>query len=291
MTADLLDRIMARLTFLAPLGEFVHQWLAKLGAQGGSRAGQAKDLLNGTWLSHPLHPALTDVPLGAWTGATLLDLADRGDGGGLSQAADLMVGLGCLAAVGAAATGLADWQDRDGPERDLGTAHALINTGALALFTTSLGLRLRGRRRPAVGVSLLGLGAVFAGAYIGGDMVFRRGIQVNRNAFVAGPKKWTAVADESEVVEGSFTRKQVGKNQVLLTRLKGEICAAGAVCSHAGGPLDELPLEDGQLHCPWHGSRFQLRSGQVTHGPATAANPVFDTRTNEGKVEIRQPQS
>jgi len=288
MTADLLDRIIEKLPFLPPLGEFLHQWLAKAGARGGSRTGQAKDVLNGTWLGHPVHPALTDVPLGAWTGAALLDLADHGEGGGLGRAADLMTGLGCLGALGAAATGIADWQDRYGPERDLGTAHALINTGALALFTTSLALRLQGRRGPAVGLSMLGLGAVFTGAYIGGDMVFRRGVQVNRNAFLSGPKKWTAAADEGEVVEGSFTHKQVGKNQVLLTRLNGEICAASAICSHAGGPLDELPLDEGQLHCPWHGSRFDLRSGQVTHGPATVANPIFETRTREGKVEIRR---
>ena len=289
MTVDALDRIIQKLSFLGPLGEIVHQWLAKLGAVGGSRAGQAKDLLNGTWLGHPLHPALTDVPIGAWMGASLLDLADRGEGGGLGRGADALVALGCAGAVGAAATGIADWQDQYGKQRDLGTAHALINTAALALFSTSLALRLRGARGPAIGLSLLGLGTAVTGAYVGGDMVFRMGIQVNRNAFSSGPKKWSEAADEEQVVEGSFIRKQVGKNQVLLTRVNGEIFAAGAICSHVGGPLDELPIEDGQLHCPWHGSRFDLRSGHVTHGPATAANPVFETRTREGKVEIRRP--
>jgi nitrite reductase/ring-hydroxylating ferredoxin subunit len=289
MIADLLDRIIEKLTFLPPVGEYLHQLLAKLGAVGGRRAGQAKDLLNGTWLGHPLHPALTDVPLGAWMGAALLDVADGGEGGGLSRGADLLVGFGCLAAVGAAATGLADWQDKFGKERDVGTAHALINTGALALFATSLGLRLKGKRSHAIAFSMLGLGTAGAGAYMGGDMVFRLGMQINRNAFSSGPKKWTSVADESEVVEGAFVHKQVGTNQVLLTRLQGELCAASATCSHAGGPLDELPLEDGQLHCPWHGSRFQLRDGRVTHGPALVANPVFETRVREGKVEIRRP--
>jgi nitrite reductase/ring-hydroxylating ferredoxin subunit len=112
---------------------------------------------------------------------------------------------------------------------------------------------------------------------------------VNGNAFSEGPSKWSEAAEEDEVVEGAFVHKQVGHNQVLLTRLGGEICAVSAICSHAGGPLDELPIEDGQLHCPWHGSRFDLRTGQVIHGPATAAIPVFETRTREGKVEIRRP--
>ncbi|HUY09608.1 MAG TPA: Rieske (2Fe-2S) protein [Candidatus Dormibacteraeota bacterium] len=288
MIADALDRFIEQLSFLGPLGEILHQWIAKLGQLAGPRAGEAKDLLNGTWLGHPIHPPMTDVPLGAWMGASLLDLADGGRGTGMAKGADALVALGCAGAVGAAVTGLADWQDQVGKSRDFGTAHALINLSALALCSTSLVLRLRGARGPAIGLSLLGLGAAGAGGFVGGDMVYRMGMQVNRNAFTSGPKKWTAVADESEVVEGAFTHKQAGKNEVLLTRLNGEMCAASAICSHAGGPLDELPLEDGQLHCPWHGSQFELRTGHVTHGPATAANPVFETRTKEGKVEIRR---
>ncbi|HVB13628.1 MAG TPA: Rieske 2Fe-2S domain-containing protein [Candidatus Dormibacteraeota bacterium] len=290
MTAAVLDRIIDKLSFLGPWGEVLHNWLAKLGTISGPRAGPAKDFLNGTWLGHPIHPPLTDVPIGAWMGASVLDLADGGQGGGLGKGADVLVALGCAGAVAAAMTGLADWQDQYGRGRDLGTAHALINTGALALCSASLVLRLKGARGPAIGLSLLGLGAAATGGFVGGDMVFRMGVQVNRNAFSSGPKKWTAVAAEDEVVEGTFIRKQVGNSQVLLTRLNGEICAASAICSHAGGSLDELPLEGGQLHCPWHGSQFELRTGQVVHGPATVAIPVFDTRTNEGQVEIRVPQ-
>ena len=288
MTADVLDRIIQKLTFLGPLGDTVHKWLGRLLA-GDSPTALAKEFLNGSWLGHPLHPALTDVPIGAWMGASLLDVADGGRGGGIGRGADIMVAVGCAGGVAAVVSGLADWQDNYGKEREMGAAHGLINTGALALYSTSLALRIKGARGPAIGLSLLGLGAVLTGAYIGGDMVFRLGSQVNRNAFSEGPSKWSAAAEEDEVVEGAFVHKQVGHNQVLLTRLGGEICAVSAICSHAGGPLDELPIEDGQLHCPWHGSRFDLRTGQVSHGPATAAIPVFETRTREGKVEIRRP--
>jgi nitrite reductase/ring-hydroxylating ferredoxin subunit len=288
MIADYIDRIIQELSFLGPLGDLLHGWLSKLGTIGGPSAGPAKDFLNGTWIGHPIHPPITDVPIGAWLGASLLDLADGGSGNGMARGADALVALGCVGAVGAAATGFADWQDQVGHSRDVGTAHALINTSALALCSASLVLRLKGARGPAIALSLVGLGAAATGAFLGGDMVFRMGMQVNRNAFTSGPKKWTAVAEENEVVDGSFVRKQVGKNQVLLTRLDGEICAASAICSHAGGPLDELPLRDGQLHCPWHGSQFELRTGHVTHGPATVAVPVYETRTKEGQVEIRR---
>lgn len=289
MIVDLRERILSSFGFLAPLAQAVQKWLGQIEAAGGGRAADLKVFLNGTWLGHPLHPALTDVVIGAWTSAAVLDLADGGRGGDLGRGADALVALGCAGGVAAAASGLADWQDQEGTERDVGAAHAIINTSALILFATSLALRLKGSRGPAIGLSVLGLGAAATGAYLGGDLVFRLGTTVNRNAFTSGPKAWRAVAEEDEVAEGARVRKQVGNNQVLLSRLGGEFCAVSAVCSHAGGPLDELPIEDGQLHCPWHGSSFDLRSGRVTHGPATAALPVFEVRTREGKVEIRRP--
>jgi nitrite reductase/ring-hydroxylating ferredoxin subunit len=232
---------------------------------------------------------LTDVAIGSWTSATLLDLADGGRGGDLGRGADVLVALGCAGGAAAAASGLADWQDQEGTERDVGMAHAILNTSALILFSTSLALRFKGSRGPAIALSVLGLGATGIGGYLGGHLVFRLGTSVNRNAFTSGPKAWRAVTDEADVVEGARIRKQVGNNQVLISRLGGEFCAVSAICSHAGGPLDELPIENGQLHCPWHGSRFDLRSGRVIQGPATAALPVFDVRTKDGKVEIRRP--
>jgi nitrite reductase/ring-hydroxylating ferredoxin subunit len=291
MIVDLRERILNNLGFLGPLGKAVQKWLGQVESASGPRGSEVKDFLNGTWLGHPLHPALTDVALGAWMSSTLLDLADGGRGGELGHGADLLLALGCASGVGAAASGLADWQDQEGAERDMGTAHAIINSTALLLFSTSLALRLRGSRAAAVGLSLLGLGAAGTGAYLGGHLVFRLGTVVNRNAFTSGPKAWRAVADEEEVVEGARVRKQVGNNQVLLTRLDGEFCAVSAVCSHAGGPLDELPIEGGQVHCPWHGSSFAVRSGRVTHGPATAAIPAFEVRTKDGRVEIRRAPS
>jgi nitrite reductase/ring-hydroxylating ferredoxin subunit len=289
MIVDLRERVLGSLGVLGPPAQAVQKWLGHIEAAGGPRATELKVFFNGTWLGHPLHPAFTDVAIGAWSSSTVLDLADSGRGGDLGRGADLLVALGCAAGVAAAASGLADWQDQEGEERDVGAAHAIVNTSALILFSTSLALRLKGSRGPAMGLSLLGMGAAGIGAYLGGHLVFRLGTAVNRNAFTSGPKAWRAVADETDVVEGARIRKQVGNNQVLISRLGGEFCAVSAVCSHAGGPLDELPIENGQLHCPWHGSRFDLRTGRVIHGPATAALPVFDVRTKDGKVEIRRP--
>ncbi|MGH7640108.1 MAG: DUF2231 domain-containing protein [Candidatus Dormibacteria bacterium] len=171
----MVDRLVRRLSFLPPVGEWLNQILAKLGAKGGQRTGQVKDLLNGTWLGHALHPAVTDLPIGAWTGSTLLDLARGGSADGLGRGADLLPATGCAGALGAVAIGLADWQDKYGQERDLGSAHALINSGALMLFTPLSGPGGGAPRGWAVGISLLGLGTAYAGAYAAATWSSARG--------------------------------------------------------------------------------------------------------------------
>src|SRR5213595_1901624 len=103
-----------------------------------------KDLLSGTWLGHPLHPPLTDVVVGAWTSALLLDLLAGEDA---ESAADGLVAAGVVAAVPTALSGLSDWADVRGGSRRVGTMHALGNTSALVLHILSWIARRDGNRR------------------------------------------------------------------------------------------------------------------------------------------------
>src|SRR5436190_19421316 len=85
------------------------------------RPRMVRNLLSGTNLGHPLHPMLTDLPIGAWTMATLLDAVG---GATAAPAADLLVGAGVVAAVPTAASGLNDWSDTYGAETRVGLVHA-----------------------------------------------------------------------------------------------------------------------------------------------------------------------
>ena len=120
-------------------------------SNSGEAGRMVKDLLNGVWLGHPLHPVITDVPIGAWTISELLDFASaaRGDDPGLDAASDIALGAGILAAVGAAVTGITDWSDTGGTHRRMGMAHALLNVGGLTLNLGSLALRMGGGRGAA----------------------------------------------------------------------------------------------------------------------------------------------
>jgi nitrite reductase/ring-hydroxylating ferredoxin subunit len=241
-----------------------------------------RDVLDGVWLGNPLHPALTDVPLGAWTATVALDLVG-------SRAADGALTVGILGALPAAATGLNDWSHLKGDTRRLGTVHALLNTMALALNVASLVARRDGHR----GLGRMLSGVAYAGtlfsAHLGGHLSFGLGVRVNRTAFESPRDRFTAVCEEADLEGGKLARVELGGEAVVVSRSErtGEVCAIAATCSHLGGPLDKGERDGDTVVCPWHGSRFDLCSGEVQAGPAVYPQPHYEARVRAGKVEIR----
>lgn len=246
--------------------------------------GPVKDALSGTWLGHAAHPVMTDIPIGAWTSATALDLI----GGKESEvAARRLIGLGVLAALPTAMSGFSDYSDTVGAERRVGITHAAFNVAALALFGASYSARRRGSNLKGKSLSLLGMGAATAGAYLGGHLSLDMGVGVDHTAYEAGPGDWTPAVPESEVEDGKLTKVEVDGVAIMLTRHGGRVCALSDRCTHAGGPLSEGTIEDGTVKCPWHGSVFSLENGSVEQGPARAPQPSYETRVIEGRVELR----
>jgi nitrite reductase/ring-hydroxylating ferredoxin subunit/uncharacterized membrane protein len=243
-----------------------------------------RNLLSGTYLGHPAHPMLTDVPIGAWTMSALLDIA----GGAKSEpAADLLVGAGILSAIPTAATGLNDWSDTIGGDRRIGAVHASANVVALSLYVASLLARRNGGRGTGKLLGLAGFGVLIAGAYLGGHLSFAKGVNVNHTFLEYRPHEWTTVLAEAELADGELRRVSAGDVSVLLVREDGQIHALANTCSHAGGPLDEGELADGCVICPWHGSSFRLSDGHIARGPATVPQPAYETRVRGGKIEVR----
>ena len=133
--------------------------------------GPRRDILQGSWLGHALHPLLTDFPLGMWMSASLLDLI----GGRRSRpAATRLVAAGIAAAVPTAAAGMAEWLDTDPAARRVGVVHANVNSVAMALYTGSLIARLRGRHGRAVAWGIAGGLTATAGGYLGGHLSLAR---------------------------------------------------------------------------------------------------------------------
>ena len=259
---------------------------------GGEAGQQIKNALHGTWLGHPLHPALTDVPVGAWTTAAVLDVLELGGNKKYAPGADAAVAVGLAGAVGAAVTGLTDWTGTTKERRRLGLVHGMLNLGAAALYSASLLLRRREKSRgSAIGLSMLGYGIASFSAYIGGHLVFRNQVGVDHTAGPENyPDDFVAVLPENELEDNTMRCVKAGEVAVLLVRQNGEIFALAHTCSHLGGPLSEGDLLDGKVRCPWHGSVFSLEDGSVVAGPATGPQPSFEVRVKNGKIEVRLPK-
>ena len=248
--------------------------------------GEVKDFLHGKWLGHALHPVLTDIPVGAWTTALVLDLAGQED------AADLAVGLGLAGALASAVTGITDWSETDGPGKSIGLLHGLLNVAATGFYTASLIARRGNSRKQGIALSLAGYAIASASAYLGGHLVFGEQIGVDHTATPdrGQPEKFTPVIRDDELKERKPVRVDVGDTAVLLVRIDGEVYALANTCTHLGGPLNEGPLEGDSIRCPWHGSRFCLTDGAVLDGPAVYDERVFDVRVRNGQIEVRGRQ-
>ena len=274
-----------RQDWLDAVGDRLQSAVAAAFQAGGDAGRRVRDFLHGTWLGHPLHPALTDIPLGAWTTALALDAAgDRSKG--MARAADTAIGVGIAGAVGAAVTGLTDWHHTTGGDRRLGLGHAMLNTTALALYVTSFALRRSGSRDAGRAVSALGLLVATGAAYFGGTLVYKKRIGVDH----APRPEWTdfvAVLAETELQQDAPRRVEARGVPIVLVRRGDRIHALAESCAHLGGPLAEGSLEGDAIRCPWHGSLFALEDGRVLEGPSTFPQTCFEVRVRGGQIEVR----
>lgn len=276
--------------------EWVEQsskWLQPVIRRLLTRAGgqSVQDFLHGVWLGHPLHPVLTDIPLGAWSVAAVLDaLEEIQDHDGMRRGADAAVLIGLIGALGSAFTGLTDWQHLEDRPRRTGLVHGLLNTASVLCYARSLSLRRR-RRRGGRGFAWLGYTVALAAAYLGGQLVYEERIGVNRaRESLPGPgplSEFTPVLPETDLPVNVLRRVEVQGVPVLLVRRGDDIFALAETCSHLSGPLAEGRLEGDSVVCPWHGSQFALTDGHVVHGPATHPQPCFATRVRHGQIEVR----
>ncbi|MFI1991711.1 Rieske 2Fe-2S domain-containing protein [Actinoplanes sp. NPDC020271] len=254
------------------------------------RPQRLRDLLHGTWLGHPLHPVLVQVPVGAFVCSAILDLLP-----GSKKAATTLVTVGVAGAVPAVAAGWVDWSQLTRDRRRVGLVHAGANAVAVGLYTASLLARLGGRHARGRALGYAGLTVAGLGAYLGGHLAYAQAAGTNQAAPDIGrlPEEWTEVCSLASVPERRTVVRLAGDVPVLLYRIADRVSALVERCSHETGPLGEGEVVgdgwDACVVCPWHGSTFRLSDGAVVHGPAANNQPVIPVRVKDGRIEIRQP--
>jgi nitrite reductase/ring-hydroxylating ferredoxin subunit/uncharacterized membrane protein len=239
--------------------------------------------LAGTWLGHPVHPFLVSVPIGCWTSASLLDAL------GQRRAARTLIGAGVLSVVPTASVGLSDWVDTSGAERRIGFVHLATNTLATSVYVASWLARGKGRHGLGVGLAVVGAAVASGGGWLGGHLAYALGVGVDTNAFDTGPSQWTTL--DVQVTEGgAHVRSAIGATAFLVSRQTDGVKVIADRCSHRGASLSDGEISNGCVTCPWHGSRFDLSSGQVRRGPAVVAQPTYQTSEADGYLQIRRDE-
>jgi nitrite reductase/ring-hydroxylating ferredoxin subunit len=254
------------------------------------RSQRVKDALHGVWLGHPVHPPLTDVPIGAWAAAGILDAVP-----GTGNAAATMIAVGCAGYVPTIAAGWADWSELHEQQQRVGLVHAASGALAFGCYAASLAARAAGAERRGKLWSYVGLGFVGVTGYLGGHLAFRQAAGVNHVESIPHlfPEGWHEIGRLEEFDDGELSQAAVDDVELLVVRRGRHVDVLANTCSHLAAPLSEgeFAAEDGQgcVVCPWHGSWFRLSDGAVVHGPATAPMPRFETRVVDGAVEVMLP--
>jgi nitrite reductase/ring-hydroxylating ferredoxin subunit/uncharacterized membrane protein len=253
---------------------------------------QVRNFLHGTWMEHPLHPTLTDIPLGAWTAAFFMDLLSTDDRDHPNRGSDAAIAIGLAGAASAALTGMADFHHIDNPRtRRVATAHALANTTAATLYSASLLMRLAGMRGVGRNLSFAAYMVLGVGGYLGGYLVFGEKLGVRHAPIVEKPdsdEPFVPVMAASSLLDGRPVRAMAGDVPVMIMRTNGSVFAITDDCTHLGCSLAAGIVDGETIRCRCHGSRFSLADGGVIDGPATFPAAAFDVRVAGDQVEVRR---
>ncbi len=255
------------------------------------RPGRIRDGLHGVWLGHALHPALVQLPIGAFLSAGVLDAT------GSERQARVLIRVGIAGAVPAAVAGAADWSEQHEQQMRVGLVHWVGNAAALWLYAGSLIARGRGRTGLGKALGFAGLATVSGSGIIGGHLAYRQAAAVNHTEAIPHLVEpgWHPLGPLSDFPADTPIRSAIDDVPLVVVRSGQSVRVLADQCSHLSGPLSDGELRDVDgvrcLVCPWHHSTFRLDDGAVVHGPATGPQPAFTTRIVGDQVEIMLPNA
>lgn len=127
---------------------------------------------------------------------------------------------------------------------------------------------------------------------LGGEPV---AVPLPADADSAPREVWAEVGTLSDFAPGHTKVVYVNGKQVALFNVGGELRAISNRCPHARGPLSEgtVSAEECSVVCPWHYAKFDLRTGRVVDGIASAPVETYDIEVREGMIFVgtRAPQT
>ena len=257
--------------------------------------------------AHPIHPSLIPFPFAFLWGAAIFDVLHMVSGHPkLTITAAHLTIAGVIAGLLAAVPGVIDYiyavpPNSSGKRR--ATKHAIGNVTALVLFLVSWLLRNPDGSMTATTVILEVLGAALMAwaSLLGGELVVRNMISVDHR--YADKGKWKEetvqgkpgdevdVATVDELQNGHMKLLWVNGERIALAKTEDGYCAFQDSCTHRGASLAGGVLVGDTVHCLWHGSQFNVQTGQVECGPANEKIKLCQTRLKGNQVRLVIPAS
>lgn len=263
-----------------------------------------------SWKGHPIHPMLIVFPLGLWIGSFVADVLYliHEDPFWYRAAWYAMLG-GLLGGAAAAVPGILDYFGSVNPRSEakpLARLHAILNLSAIALYALNLWWRSGDSAASGAGwwaafalsgVCVVGLGV---SGWLGGQLVYGsqigiRSVQVNWQRTIYGPSlsgeagEYVEVARADELGIGQMKHVVLNGTWIAIARAEDGYFAIDETCTHRGAPLCDGVLVGHMVQCPWHGSRFDVRTGEVLAGPADRPIPTFPLRVEKSSIQVQAP--
>lgn len=271
-----------------------------------------------------MHPLLAHGAVGLWILSLALEIASRANRApeALMQGAYWSMLGGLAAAVLAAVTGFADFVDirPDHPAKPTARRHRTLNAFVIVWYGLNLALRTHWPHWESVprtsgwllALSILGVSGIALTGYWGGVLIYDNGIGVGRHRRRTSAssatlqittrnarrflrpqfpgKAFVAIVEARRLADGAMLRAELDGVVLAIVRVAGEIHAVQEFCTHRFGPLSEGRCVERAIECPWHGSRFELRTGAVQGGPAKVDLKVYLVQVIEGWICIASPE-
>lgn len=259
--------------------------------------------------SHPLHPLLVAFPIAFYTGTFLLDILSvfykaSFTQMGLEISANVLH-IGALAfALLAALPGIIDYVKVVPPHssaKKRAANHGLLNSVCFVLFLVALIIKITSKNME-IGIPLvleaLGTAALIAAGWMGGTLVYRNQIGVDiryahagkwKEVVITTTEKKVAVANNNELKAGQMKLLHINGERIVIAKVDDGFAAFSDHCTHKGGSLAGGALICNTVQCPWHGSQFHVKTGEVKAGPAKDAITTYTVNEENGKVYLILP--
>lgn len=240
---------------------------------------------------------LVSFPIALFTGVFLLDLiAFFNFDESFRRAAVYAEIGGLISAPLASIAGIIDYHYSVPPNssaKNRATKHAFTNTAMFLVYVAAFVLRTYFNTPFFYIVLLESVGLVLIGiaAWLGGTLIVRNQIGIDHRYAEAGKwKEETITSDENKIPLHHLDELHL--NQMKLLRINGQrivvartengIVAFDDHCTHRGGSLADGVLICSTVQCPWHGSQFNVETGQVKCGPAFSSIKTYDVTEESG---------